>query len=83
MKAERPDFGDFRFSGLAGPRYARLDLRDPASQYPRRGNRMAAVARLMFAESPFHAIHVLEERGMKDWAQAPTTILATGMTIAS
>ena len=51
------------FSGLAGPRYARLDLRDPAAQYPKRGNRMAALARLVFAESPFDAIHVLKEVG--------------------
>ena len=46
---------------LAGPRYARLDLRDPATQYPKRGNRMAALARLMFAESPFDAIHLLKD----------------------
>ena len=46
---------------LTGRRYARLDLRDPATQYPKRGNRMAALARLMFAESPFDAIHVLND----------------------
>ena len=45
----------------AGPRHARLDLRDPAAQYPERGNRMAALARLTFAESPFDAIHLLKE----------------------
>ena len=48
---------------LTGRRYARLDLRDPATQYPKRGNRMAALARLMFAESPFDAIHLLKEVG--------------------
>ena len=51
------------FSGLAGPRYARLDLRDVAAQYPGQGNRMAALARLVFAESPFDAIHLLKEVG--------------------
>ncbi len=48
---------------LTGRRYARLDLRDPATQYPKRGNRMAALARLMFAESPFDAIRLLKEVG--------------------
>ena len=48
---------------LTGRRYARLELRDPATQYPKRGNRMAALARLMFAESPFDAIHLLREVG--------------------
>ena len=33
---------------LTGRRYARLDLRDPATQYPKRGNRMAALTRLSF-----------------------------------
>ena len=47
----------------AGHRYARLDLRNPATQYPKRGNRMAALARLMFAESPFDAIQLLKEVG--------------------
>ena len=50
---------------LTGRRYARLDLRDPATQYPKRGNRMAALARLMFAESPFDAIHLLKE--VSEW----------------
>ena len=43
----------------AGPRYARLDWRDPAAQYPEQGNRMAARARLVFAESYVDAIRLL------------------------
>ena len=50
---------------LAGPRYARLDLRDPAAQYPEQGNRMAALARLMFAESNVDAIRLLGE--VREW----------------
>ena len=46
---------------LAERCYARLDLRDPASQYPERGNRMAALARLAFAESAFDAARLLGE----------------------
>ena len=46
---------------LAERCYARLDLRDPAAQYPERGNRMAALARLMFAESAFHAARLLAD----------------------
>ena len=52
-----------RLPWLTGRRYARLDLRDPATQYPKRGNRMASLARLMFAESPSDAIHLLKEVG--------------------
>ena len=48
-----------------GPRYARLDLRDPAAQYPEQGNRMAALARLMFAESNVDAIRLLGE--VREW----------------
>ena len=44
-----------------GSRYARLDLRDPAAQYPEQGNRMAALARLVFAESAFDAARLLGE----------------------
>ncbi len=52
----------------AGPRHARLDLRDPAAQYPERGNRMAALARLTFAESYADAIALLGEvRGWLDF----------------
>ena len=52
----------------AGPRHARLDLRDPAAQYPERGNRMAALARLTFAESYADAIALLGEvRGWMDF----------------
>ncbi len=52
----------------AGPRHARLDLRDPAAQYPGRGNRMAALARLTFAESYADAIALLGEvRGWMDF----------------
>ena len=52
----------------AGPRYARLDLRDPAAQYPEQGNRMAALARLVFAESYVDAIRLLGEvRGWLDF----------------
>ena len=47
----------------AGPRYARLDLRNPAAQYPKRGNRMAVLARLVFAESPIDAVRLLKEVG--------------------
>ena len=51
-----------------GPRHARLDLRDPAAQYPERGNRMAALARLVFAESYADAIGILGElRGWLDF----------------
>ena len=46
---------------LAERCYARLDLRDPAAQYPEHGNRMAALARLMFAESAFHAARLLAD----------------------
>ena len=49
----------------AGPRHARLDLRDPAAQYPEQGNRMAALARLAFAESAFEAARLLKE--IQDW----------------
>ncbi len=53
---------------LTGRRYARLDLRDPATQYPKRGNRMAALARLVFAESYADAIRLLGEvRGWLDF----------------
>ena len=45
----------------AGPRHARLDLRDPAAQYPEQGNRIAALARLVFAESAFDAVRLLRE----------------------
>ncbi|MYJ94296.1 MAG: Rpn family recombination-promoting nuclease/putative transposase [Proteobacteria bacterium] len=38
---------------LDGRRYARLDLRDVATQYPEQGNRMMALAGLTFAESVF------------------------------
>ena len=52
----------------AGPRYARLDLQDPAAQYPEQGNRMAALARLVFAESYVDAIRLLGEvRGWLDF----------------
>ena len=51
------------FSGLTGPRYARLDLRDVAAQYPGQGNRMAALARLVFAETPIEAVRLLKEVG--------------------
>ena len=50
---------------LAERCYARLDLRDPAAQYPERGNRMAALARLMFAESYADAIRVLGK--VREW----------------
>ncbi len=51
-----------------GPRHARLDLRDPAAQYPEQGNRMAALARLVFAESYADAIRLLGEvRGWLDF----------------
>ena len=50
---------------LTGRRYARLDLRDPATQYPKRGNRMAALARLVFAESYVDAIGILGE--LREW----------------
>ena len=40
---------------LTGRCYARLDLRDLATQYPERANRMAALARLTFTESAFGA----------------------------
>ena len=53
------------FSGLAGTRYARLDLRDPAAQYPEQANRVAALARLTFAESFIDAIRVLKE--VREW----------------
>ncbi len=46
-----------------GPRYARLDLRDPAAQYLEQGNRMAALARLIFADSVFDAVLLLKEVG--------------------
>ena len=48
-----------------GPRYARLDLRDPAAQYPEQGNRMAALARLAFSESYADAIRVLGK--LREW----------------
>ena len=48
-----------------GPRHARLDLRDAAAQYPERGNRMAALARLAFAESYADAIRLLGE--VREW----------------
>ncbi len=54
--------GDKRIADLcwlAGRRYARLDLRDRAAQYPERNNRMSALARLTFAESYVDAIRVL------------------------
>ena len=51
-----------------GPRYARLELRDPAAQYPEQGNRMAALARLVFAGSYVDAIRLLGEvRGWLDF----------------
>ena len=52
-------------SALSGRCHARLDLRDPAAQYPERGNRMAALARLMFAESYADAIRVLGK--VREW----------------
>ena len=52
----------------AGPRYARLDLRNVAAQYPEQGNRMAALARLAFSESYSDAICLLGEvRGWLDF----------------
>ena len=50
---------------LAGRRYARLDLRIVATQYPERGNRMAALAGLTFAESAFGANRLLAD--LCDW----------------
>ena len=50
---------------LAGRRYARLDLRDVATQYPERGNRVAALAGLTFAESAFGANRLLVD--LCDW----------------
>ena len=50
---------------LAGRRYARLDLRTVATQYPERGNRMAALAGLTFAESAFGANRLLAD--LCDW----------------
>ena len=59
-----------------GPRYARLDLRDPAAQYPEQGNRMAALARLVFAESYVDAIGLLGEvRGWLDFGDEDETRL--------
>ena len=46
---------------LDGRRYARLDLRDVATQYPKQGNRMAALARLTFAESAFGVKRLLAD----------------------
>ena len=46
---------------LDGRRYARLDLRDVAAQYPEQGNRMAALARLTFAESVFGVNRLLAD----------------------
>ena len=46
---------------LDGRRYARLDLRDVAAQYPEQGNRMAALARLTFAESVFGVKRLLAD----------------------
>ena len=46
---------------LDGRRYARLDLRDVATQYPEQGNRMAALARLTFAESVFGVNRLLAD----------------------
>ena len=61
---------------LTGRRYARLDLRDPATQYPKRGNRMAALARLVFAESYVDAIGLLGEvRGWLDFGDEDETRL--------
>ncbi len=56
---------DLPFSGLAGRRYARLDLRDRAAQYPERNNRMAALARLTFPESVFDAVLLLKD--VREW----------------
>jgi len=50
---------------LAGRRYARLDLRTVATQYSKRGNRMAALAGLTFAESAFGANRLLAD--LRDW----------------
>ena len=59
-----------------GPRYARLDLRDPAAQYPEQGNRMAALARLIFAKSYVDAIGLLGEvRGWLDFGDEDETRL--------
>ena len=55
----------YPLSALAGRCHARLDLSDPASQYPEQGNRMAALARLAFAESYADAIRVLGE--LREW----------------
>ena len=52
---------------LTGRRYARLDLRDPATQYPKRGNRMAALARLTFAESAFGVNLLLD--ALREWLE--------------
>ena len=53
----------------AGPRHARLDLRDPTAQYPEQGNRVAAPERLVFAQSYVDAIRLLGEvRGWLDFA---------------
>ena len=46
---------------LDGRRYARLDLRDVATQYPEQGNRMVALARLTFAESVFDVNRLLAD----------------------
>ena len=50
---------------LEGRRYVRLDLRNSATQYPERGNRMAALARLTFAESAFGAARLLTD--LREW----------------
>ena len=50
---------------LTGRRYARLDLRDVATQYPESGNRMAALARLTFAESAFGAKRLFD--ALREW----------------
>ena len=55
----------YPLAALAERCYVRFDLRDPAAQYPERGNRMAALARLAFAESYAEAIRVLGE--VREW----------------
>ena len=55
----------YPLSALAGRCHARVDLSDPASQYPEQGNRMAALARLAFAKSYADAIRVLGE--LREW----------------
>ena len=55
----------YPFAALTVHQYMRLHLRDLAQQYPKRGNRMAALARLAFAESAFDAVRLLGE--VREW----------------